>query len=91
MCFLKVYLNDDFPGGSDGKASACVAGDQGSVPGWGRSPGEGNGKPLQYSCLEIPWMEESAGYSPWGHKELDMTERLHFHFTFKKTILMYLG
>ena len=41
-----------FPGGSDGKASACSAGDQGSIPGLGRSPGEGNGNPLQYSCLE---------------------------------------
>ena len=43
-----------FPGGSDGKASACNAGDLGSIPGWGRFPGEGNGKPLQYSCLENP-------------------------------------
>ena len=40
------------PGGSDGKASACNAGDLGSIPGSGRSPGEGNGNPLQYSCLE---------------------------------------
>ena len=44
----------DFPGGSDGKASACNAGDPGSIPGLGRSPGEGNGTPLQYSCLENP-------------------------------------
>ena len=41
-----------FPGGSDGKASACNVGDPGSIPGLGRSPGEGNGNPLQYSCLE---------------------------------------
>ena len=41
-----------FPGESDGKESACKAGDPGSIPGWGRSPGEGNGHPLQYSCLE---------------------------------------
>ena len=41
-----------FPGGSYGKASACSAGDPGSIPGWGRSPGEGNGNTLQYSCLE---------------------------------------
>ena len=41
-----------FPGGSDGKASACNAGDPGSIPRLGRSPGEGNGNPLQYSCLE---------------------------------------
>ena len=43
-----------FPGGSDGKESAGNAGDPGSIPGLGRSPGEGNGKPLQYSCLENP-------------------------------------
>ena len=42
----------DFPGGSEVKASACNAGDLGSIPGSGRSPGEGNGNPLQYSCLE---------------------------------------
>ena len=42
----------NFPGGSDGKASACNAGDLGSIPGSERSPGEGNGNPLQHSCLE---------------------------------------
>ena len=41
-----------FPGGSGGQVSACSAGDPGSIPGSGRSPGEGNGNPLQYSCLE---------------------------------------
>ena len=44
-----------FPGGSDGNDSACYAGDPGLIPGSGRSPGEGNGNPLQYSCLENPW------------------------------------
>ena len=43
-----------FSGGSDGKESACNAGDLGSVPGWERSPGEGNGNPRQYSSLENP-------------------------------------
>ena len=43
-----------FPGGSDGKASVCNAGDPGSIPGLGSSPGERNGSPLQYSCLENP-------------------------------------
>ena len=42
----------DFPGGLDGKASAYSAGDLGSIPGLGRSSGEGNGNPLEYSCLE---------------------------------------
>ena len=44
----------DFPGGSDSKESTCNVGDLGSVPGLGRSPGEGNGYPLQYFCLENP-------------------------------------
>ena len=61
------------PCGSAGKDSACNAGDLGSIPGLGRSPGEGKGYPLQYSGLE-----DSMDYSPWGHKELDMTERLTF-------------
>ena len=47
-----VFLG--FAGGSDGKESACNEGDLGSIPGLGRSPGEGNGNPLQYSCLENP-------------------------------------
>ena len=44
----------DFPGGSDSKASAYNAGDLVSIPGWGRPPGEGDGTPLQYSCLKNP-------------------------------------
>ena len=47
-----------FPVGSDSKESACNAGDPGSIPGSGRSPGEGNGNPLWYSCLENPWTVE---------------------------------
>ena len=46
------FFNNDPPGGTDGKASAYNAGNPGSIPGSGRSPGEGNGNPLQYSCLE---------------------------------------
>ena len=49
----------DFPGGSDGKASACNVGDLGSIPGSERSPGGGNGNPLQYSCLENPMDREA--------------------------------
>ena len=66
-----------FPGGSDSKASAYNAEDPGSIPGLGRSPGEGNGNPLQYSCLENP-MDGGAwwGYSPRSHKESDKTEQL---------------
>ena len=62
-----------FPGGSAGKESACNAGDLGSIPGLGRSPGEGNSYPLQYSGLENSM---DCMYSPWGLKELDTTERL---------------
>ena len=47
-----------FPGGSDGKGPTRNAGDAGSIPGWGRSPGEGNGNPLQYFCLENPMDRE---------------------------------
>ena len=66
-----------FPGGSDGKESACNAGDLGLIPRLGRSPGGGNGNPLQSSCLENPHGQRSlAGYCPWGGKELDTTERL---------------
>ena len=46
-----------FPGGSDGKETACNAGNLGSIPGSGRSPGEGNGNPLQYPCLENPMVK----------------------------------
>ena len=66
-----------FPGGSDGKESTCNVEDLGSIPGLGRSPGGGHGNPLQYSCLESPHGQRSlAGYSPWSHKESDMTEWL---------------
>ena len=52
-CFAWIQLDQpSFSGGSDGKKSACNVGDPGSIPGSGRSPGEGNGNPLQYSCLE---------------------------------------
>ena len=51
---IYTRLGKCFPGGSDGKEPACNAGDLGSVPGLGRSPGEGNGNSLQYSCLENP-------------------------------------
>ena len=69
-----------FPGGSDGKESACNVGDLGSIPKLGRSPGGGHGNLLQYSCLEKPHGQKSqVGYSPWGHKESDKTEQLRTH------------
>ena len=54
VVLVRTSLPMGFPGGLDGKASACNVGDPGSIPGLGRSPGEGNGNPLQYSCLENP-------------------------------------
>ena len=64
-----------FPGGAVVKNPPANAGDVGSIPGWGRSPGEGNGNPIQYSCLENPHGQKSlAGYSTWGRKESDTTE-----------------
>ena len=62
--------------GTDSKESACNAGDPGSIPGLGGSPGEGNGYPFQYSCLENAMDEWLVSYSPQGCKELDTTERL---------------
>ena len=61
-----------FPGGSDNKETACNAGDKGSIPGLRRSPGEGNGYPLQYSCLENsmdggPGGLQSLGSQRVGH------------------------
>ena len=52
---------------------------QESIPGSGRSPGGENSIPLQHSCLENPVHRSLAGYSPWGHKELDTAEPLSTH------------
>ena len=66
-----------FPGGLVSKESIRNAGDLGSIPRLGRSPGGGNGNPLQYSCLENPHGERSLmGYSSWGHKESVMNDCL---------------
>ena len=79
--FYQSKTSMDFPGGSDGKASVYNERDRGLIPRSGRSPGEGNGNPLQYYLPGKSHGQRSlVGYSPWGRKELDMTERLHFHF-----------
>ena len=54
LLYVYIMYISDFLGGSDGKVSVCNVGDLGLIPGWGISPGEGNGNPLQYSCLEYP-------------------------------------
>ena len=78
------YILLDFPGSYAGKESACNAEDQGLISGLDevRSPKRGQGNPLQYSCLEIPHGQRSlTGYSPWGCKELNTTERLSIAHT----------
>ena len=60
-------------------------GDPGSIPGSGRSPGEGNGNPFHYYCLEKSHgLRSLVGYNPWGRKESDTTERLHFTLEYLK-------
>ena len=59
-----------FRGGSDGKESTCNAGNVGSIPGSGRSPGEGNGNPLQYPCLENSMTEEPGGLQSIGSQRV---------------------
>ena len=65
----------DFPGGLESKASACNRGDLGSIPGLGRSPGEGNGNPPVLLPGKFHGWRSLVGYSPWDCKESDMTER----------------
>ena len=69
-----------FPGGSDGKESACKSRDSGVIPGWGRSPAGGHGNPLPYPCLENP-VDRGAwrGYRPRGRQESDTTEQRSTH------------
>ena len=79
----QVTATDGLPWWLSGKESACNAGVIGLIPGSGRSPGEGNGNPLQYPAWRIPWTEESGAtvhegrYSPWCHKRVghDLTTK----------------
>ena len=73
-----------FPGGSVGEESACNAGDLGSIPGWGRSPGEGSGNPLQYSCLENPmhrgaWQVTVHGVTKSQTRLSNKEKKLQYH------------
>ena len=82
---LEYFKALDFPGGSEGKASVCNAGDLGSSPGLGRSPGEGNGNPLQYCCLENPmdrgaWQAAVYGVSKSRTWLSDFTSLLHIKY-----------
>ena len=91
--FIFEYIGD-FLCSSVGKESACNAGDLGSIPGLGRSPGGGHGTPLQYPCLENPHGQRSlVGFSLWGHRvgydwgtkdgwipSIDRQDVLRYHF-----------
>ena len=79
--FLLPPLIIDLPGGSDGEASAYNAGDLHSIPGSGRSSGEGNGNPLQYSCLENP-MDGGAWWATVYGVAKSRTRLSDFTFTF---------
>ena len=80
VLILSLHIKG-FPGGLEGKASACNAGDLGSIPGLGRSPGEVNGTPLQYSCLENPTDGEAWKAAVHGVAE-GRTRLSNFTFTF---------
>ena len=78
---MTSFVIKGFPDGSDGKASACNAGDPGLIPGSGRSSGEGNGNPLQYSCLENS--TERVAWRPTVHGVTKSRTGLsNFAFTF---------
>ena len=80
--FIYIYANIwGFPGGSEVKVSACNAGDLGSIPGSGKSPEEGNGNPLQYSCLENP-MDGGAWWATVHRIAKSRTRLSNFTFTF---------
>ena len=84
-----VFLG--FPGGSDSKESACNVGDLVLIPGLGGSLGGGHGNPLQYSYLEnLHGQRSLAGYSPWGHKESDTTERLSTSFQTEEAVPVFI-
>ena len=91
MCSLNKLFADslDFPGGSDGKAFAYNAGDPGSIPGSRRSPGEGNGNPLQYSCLENP-MDRGAWWATVQGVTKSRTWLSDFAFTLYNFYSFYL-
>ena len=82
----RLSVISDFPGGSDSKASVYNAGDRGSIPGSGRSTGEGNGNPLTPVLLpgKSHGQRSLVGYSPWGRKESDTTEQRSFLPSFLK-------
>ena len=95
MYALKHRLKRTIPGGSVGKESAYNAGELGSIPGLGRSPGEGNGYPLQYSCLENPmgreaWQAIVHGVTKVGHNLATKPPSLSLYFIYSVLKIMQL-
>ena len=87
MCVC-VCVYRGFPGSSDGKESACNAGDLASIPELGRSLGEGNGNPLQlFLPGEFHGQRSLANYSPWGCNESDTTEQLVYIYIYTIALL----
>ena len=80
-----THYGANFPGGSDGKASAYNARDPGLIPGLGRSPGEGNGNPLHYSCLENP-IDGGAWWATVRGVTKSQTRLSDFTFTMENSI-----
>ena len=81
VVLLSAFYLVGFPGGSEVKVSACNVGDLGLILGSGRSPGEGNGNPLQYSCLENP-MDRGAWWATVHRVTKSWTQLSDFTFTF---------
>ena len=75
-----------FPGGSDSKESTCSVRDLGLILGSGRSSGEGNGYPLQYSCLENS-MDRGAWWATGGHKESDTSDQVTLSLSFTDSLM----
>ena len=88
--FMSVSCCLGFPGSSDGKVSACNVGDLGSIPGSGTSPGEGNGNPFQYSCLENS-MDGGARWAPVHGVTKSRTRRSDFTFLLVGTVRVVLS
>ena len=80
FCIFSLYRIYGLPRGCSGKESACNAGNPGLIPGLGRFPGEGNGCPLQYSCLENSMDRGAWWATAYGVTESDMTEQLTLSF-----------
>ena len=76
------YLLNAHPGGSEGKASACDVGDPGSIPGSGRSPGEGNGTHSSILAWRIPWTKEPGGLQSIGLQRVGCNSATTLSFTF---------